>query len=577
MPATLPVYLIHWNAVEWCAAAAASVLASRGVSVELTVVDNGASGGAALRGALPDGVRVLTLAENRGYTGGANAALADWAARRPDAPRAVVASHDLHADPDALARLVAVMDDDASIGIAGPAVLGPTTSYGGSWDGSRGRLIKTPPAADGAVDRDWVSGTCLLLRSECCTAVGGFDTMLGSYAEDVDYTLRARDRGWRVVVVPDAHTWGLGTRDPNAVRLATRNTILLDAKRNGGLGYGRALLRTAIDVVRGHAVTVRPGRSAAERVTARRLANERLAGMVRALEPGRVASVLRARSTQHARGPNGAHVVFLSHEAHRSGAPVVLLTLVRWLTANARVRCTVVFGEDGPMVEEFARTCAVFRLPAETPRVGRARRRLGLPAWTDVPQWIRARRLRRRLGRADLVYANTMTAAGALALLGYRTPVVCHVHELPGAIRRRVPARDIAAMVARTDQFVAVSDAVRHGLVDDLGVAPNRVQVVHGFIEPALLDAPATTPAPAPAARSASTPPRSSPAARAAPTGPRAPTASSRSRPGCGARTATVTTGATVTTSGSRGSARSSRVRARTSRRRPRPRAWPTR
>jgi glycosyltransferase involved in cell wall biosynthesis/GT2 family glycosyltransferase len=483
------VYLIHWNAVEWCASAAESVLGSRGVAVELTVVDNGASGGPALRAALPPGVGVLTLPENRGYTGGANAALADWAARRPDAPFAVIASHDLHTDPDALARLVAVMDDE-SIGITGPAVLGPTISYGGAWDGSRGRLIKAPPASDDAVDRDWVSGTCVLLRRDCCDAVGAFDATLGSYVEDVDYALRARDRGWRVVIVPAARTWGLGTSDPRAVRLATRNTMLLAAKRNGGLGYGRALVRTATEVARGHAVTVRPGRSHAQRLASRRLANDRLAGMVRALEPRRVAGVLRARRSEQPREPGGAHVVFLSHEAHRSGAPVVLLTFVRWLTANSSTRCTVVFAEDGPMVDEFALTCAVHRLPAETSGVGRARRRLGLPAWTDAPRWIRARRLRRRIGRADLVYANTMTSAPALALLGYRTPVVCHVHELPGAIRRRVPARDIAAMVARTDRFVAVSDAVRHGLVEELGVAPDRVQVVHGFLEPDLLDAP---------------------------------------------------------------------------------------
>jgi glycosyltransferase involved in cell wall biosynthesis len=43
-------------------------------------------------------------------------------------------------------------------------------------------------------------------------------------------------------------------------------------------------------------------------------------------------------------------------------------------------------------------------------------------------------------------------------------------------------------MLARTDLFVAVSHAVRNGLVDDLGVEPARVQVVPGFVERGLLE-----------------------------------------------------------------------------------------
>jgi glycosyltransferase involved in cell wall biosynthesis len=81
-----------------------------------------------------------------------------------------------------------------------------------------------------------------------------------------------------------------------------------------------------------------------------------------------------------------------------------------------------------------------------------------------------------------------MATGSALDLLGYAAPVVCHVHELPGAVRRRVPARDVAMMVARTDRFLAVSDAVRAGLVAELGVDRDRVQVVHGFLERELLD-----------------------------------------------------------------------------------------
>ena len=111
MPRSLPVYLVHWNAPEWCGSAARSLLASEGVVVDLTVVDNGQSGGPALDDLLPDRVRVLRTPSNVGYAGAANIGLSDWLSHSPASDFCVVGSHDLHVEPTTLARLV----DDAML------------------------------------------------------------------------------------------------------------------------------------------------------------------------------------------------------------------------------------------------------------------------------------------------------------------------------------------------------------------------------------------------------------------------------------------------------------------------------
>jgi len=64
-------------------------------------------------------------------------------------------------------------------------------------------------------------------------------------------------------------------------------------------------------------------------------------------------------------------------------------------------------------------------------------------------------------------------------------PVICHVHELGGAIDHLsastgVPVIDL--LEKRAPQYIAVSSAVKRNLVERYGVEPSRVQVIHGFI-----------------------------------------------------------------------------------------------
>ncbi|MFN2538630.1 MAG: glycosyltransferase, partial [Mycobacteriales bacterium] len=238
----LHVYLIHWGRPQWCCQAVQSLQASAGVRLAITVVDNGSPDGSRVAETLPDSVRVLTMPSNRGYTGAANQALEDCAG----ASFCVIASHDLHVRPETLRRLLDVAVADPTIGIAAPALTSPFGSSGGRWTGRRAHQLPLD-GARGVVERDWASGSCLLIRQDCAHDIGGFDESFGSYVEDVDFCLRARDDGWRVVVVTDAQAWGLGTSEPDrANALMIANAYRLTRKRLGTL---RALPLAAASVL----------------------------------------------------------------------------------------------------------------------------------------------------------------------------------------------------------------------------------------------------------------------------------------------------------------------------------------
>ena len=245
---SLSVYLVHWHAPEWCADASRSLLASEGISVRLTVVDNGSGADQPeLAEVLPEGVRVVTLPSNSGYTGGANAALQEWLSATEE-DHVLIGSHDLHVRPGTLARLVGVALRSTEFGILGPELA------------DRGYPVHHG-SPDEPVELDWVSGSALLIARGCVQDVGLLDPRFGSYLEDVDYSWRARRAGWKIGYVPGAVAWGLGSASPRARELMQANHVLLEAKHRGALGlvagYG-AVAREGIRNVLGFVAWWRP-------------------------------------------------------------------------------------------------------------------------------------------------------------------------------------------------------------------------------------------------------------------------------------------------------------------------------
>lgn len=264
----LPVYLIHYGAPEWCARAVASLLASEGVTIEITVVDNG--GGEELDRLLPREVRVIRTGRNLGFAGGANLAIDDWRSRDAHGEWLVIGSHDLHVQPDALRVLVDAAPERGNVGIYAPWV--------------EGREHRIPRWTGGnLVEVEWASGTCMMLRRACLEDVGGFDDRFGSYGEDMELCRRARRHGWRTAVVVTSRAHGLGTAyRVEKDRLSAVNTVLGGYIARGRVGAVVELLRLAAKVVYWGLVSLSPARMTVDRSEAARVFATRGKAMLQA-------------------------------------------------------------------------------------------------------------------------------------------------------------------------------------------------------------------------------------------------------------------------------------------------------
>jgi GT2 family glycosyltransferase len=74
----------------------------------------------------------------------------------------------------------------------------PNNGYAKKYMISRSHMLKEP------FEVDWVSGACLMVRRSVIEEVGFLDEQFFMYWEDADLCYRIKQKGWKVVCVPDA-------------------------------------------------------------------------------------------------------------------------------------------------------------------------------------------------------------------------------------------------------------------------------------------------------------------------------------------------------------------------------------
>ncbi len=177
----------------------------------------------------------------------------------------------------------------------------------------------------------------------------------------------------------------------------------------------------------------------------------------------------------------------IAHEASRSGAPLMLLEVLKGVRAKrgAEWECEMIFNRGGPLLGEFAKLGTVRKVcPDWMEGAGlivrglRALRRVWPFRPADFVRWVCEWQNR----GGGIIYSNTGTNGWLLAALPEGAgPVVSHMHELGYSLRRFNLPWEWAATVRRTDLFLAVSSAVKADLVA-LGVAEERVRCMANFL-----------------------------------------------------------------------------------------------
>lgn len=182
-------------------------------------------------------------------------------------------------------------------------------------------------------------------------------------------------------------------------------------------------------------------------------------------------------------------MLFLGHGADRTGPPVLLAHLRRWLADHDDLAFATVLTRGGPLLDDYRRWGDVRVLDARwsIPRIAQqGLARVGLGTAAAGLRRLRDRTHLRGWRPIPLVYLNTASPATlrVLAQVPPTATVVAHVHELEVALRYQLDAAERALLLERPAVFFAASQAVADNLVERHGVDPGRIEVHHEFVEP---------------------------------------------------------------------------------------------
>lgn len=162
--------------------------------------------------------------------------------------------------------------------------------------------------------------------------------------------------------------------------------------------------------------------------------------------------------------PRGSrpHVILVSHEATRSGAPMVLLRLARHLRSTSGIECRVMLLQDGPLREDFAAVVPTIVVP------------------NVVDVFAGLADVLRHASAPCVVLCNTIATrrvAEQCRLQG--VPVVTWIHETATVIDEFFGGRKAVQQMARASrQLVCPSQLVATSLAETYGIPPDLVTVV---------------------------------------------------------------------------------------------------
>lgn len=218
----LSIIIVSWNVADLLRACLDSILAVPSMlKLEIIVVDSASrdSSVSMIQTEYPQ-VTLLAQSENLGFVKCNNIGLKHSTGRH-----VLLLNPDTEIISDALATMVAYLDEHPDVGIVGPHTLNtdrttqstkrrfPTMMTGlfeSTWlqDYAPKSLMDwfyAVDVADGAIaDVDWVQGSALMARRAVYEQIGGLDEGFFMYSEELDWCKRTKDTGWRVVYVGTA-------------------------------------------------------------------------------------------------------------------------------------------------------------------------------------------------------------------------------------------------------------------------------------------------------------------------------------------------------------------------------------
>ncbi|WP_340102806.1 glycosyltransferase family 4 protein [Rhodohalobacter sp. 8-1] len=182
------------------------------------------------------------------------------------------------------------------------------------------------------------------------------------------------------------------------------------------------------------------------------------------------------------------NILFITHDASRSGAPILLRNFMGWMKRNTNHEFQLLCRVGGSLESDFKSHADVkyfYPKHLNNPKtvLQRIINRIGYYKYR-IKKHHRDLFLHYKKQDFDLIYSNTVVNTDVLVVLKkLDVPVLTHVRELESTIEHFGGKYLIRELDKYTDKFVADSYAVKKNLVDQHNVVDKKIDVIYEYVE----------------------------------------------------------------------------------------------
>lgn len=177
-------------------------------------------------------------------------------------------------------------------------------------------------------------------------------------------------------------------------------------------------------------------------------------------------------------------ILFVSHSADRSGAPLILLNFLRWIRAHRPdVDFDVLLYRGGVLEEDFRKLGRVFTWDLDYGFLDRTHSRLSRGRVRRQVRHARALLHDVRAAGYDRIFVNSFASSETVPVLAEAVscPVICRAPELRHVVEEYCGLDNVRRAIRHVDRFIAVSEKVRSYMRDGLGIEDGRIEKIPGF------------------------------------------------------------------------------------------------
>ena len=210
------VIILNWNGWEDSIRCIRS-LDSVSYPIHYLLIDNGSTNDSIpkLRAEFPD-LDLIEISENLGFSGGNNVGIR-YALQR-EADYILLLNNDTIVDSNFIQPMLQELEKNESVAAVNPKIYflhdknrlwaaGGNVRFWTAFSGNRGRGEVDKGQYDEIEPVDFGTGCCLLIRRTALEQIGLLNESYFAYYEDLDWSLRARRNGYKIVYVPKSKIW----------------------------------------------------------------------------------------------------------------------------------------------------------------------------------------------------------------------------------------------------------------------------------------------------------------------------------------------------------------------------------